>query len=112
MIRRRNAVAGAVAKLVVAAIVASIAILAVAATALAGVIPTDKGPVRGTSTAQTNQYLGIPYAAPPVGDLRWRAAQSGPRAGTARATQRRSRPTARRPHRPSASPRPPRTACT
>jgi len=79
MIRRRNAVAGAVAKLVVAAIVASIAILALAATALAGVIPTDKGPVRGISTAETNQYLGIPYAKPPVGNLRWRAPSPVPR---------------------------------
>src|SRR3954471_1322930 len=79
MIRRRNAAAGAVAKLVIAAIVATIAVLAFASTALAGVIPTDKGPVRGIPTAETNQYLGIPYAKPPVGNLRWRAPSPVPR---------------------------------
>jgi para-nitrobenzyl esterase len=40
--------------------------------AQAGVVPTDKGPVRGTETAAMKEYLGIPYAAPPVGNLRWR----------------------------------------
>jgi para-nitrobenzyl esterase len=55
--------------------------------ASAGVIPTDKGPVRGTSTAFVNEYLGIPYAAPPAGDLRWRPPQPverwhGPRDAT------------------------------
>jgi para-nitrobenzyl esterase len=39
----------------------------------AGVVPTDRGPVRGVETAAMKQYLGIPYAAPPVGALRWRA---------------------------------------
>src|SRR4051794_27277607 len=79
MIRRRKEAARAVAKLVVAAIVATVAVLALAATALAGVIPTDKGPLRGISTADTNQYLGIPYAKPPVGNLRWRAPSPVPR---------------------------------
>jgi para-nitrobenzyl esterase len=41
----------------------------------AGVVPTDNGPVRGTETPSTKQYLGIPYAAAPVGDLRWRPPQ-------------------------------------
>jgi para-nitrobenzyl esterase len=53
--------------------------MALAAPALAGVVPTDRGPVRGLTTAQTHQYLGIPYAAPPVGDLRWRATRSAER---------------------------------
>jgi para-nitrobenzyl esterase len=39
-------------------------------------VPTDKGPVRGTETLGVKQYLGIPYAAPPVGNLRWRPPQS------------------------------------
>lgn len=34
-------------------------------------IVTQSGPLKGLQTATTNQYLGIPYALPPVGDLRW-----------------------------------------
>ena len=34
-------------------------------------IVTESGPLRGKTTPITNQYLGIPYAAPPVGQLRW-----------------------------------------
>ncbi len=30
------------------------------------------GDVQGATNEQTRQFLGIPYAAPPVGDLRWR----------------------------------------
>jgi para-nitrobenzyl esterase len=41
----------------------------------AGVIPTDRGPVRGTETPTEKEYLGIPYAAPPLADLRWRPPQ-------------------------------------
>lgn len=52
--------------------------LASAASA-AGVVPTDKGPVRGIETQAANEYLGIPYAAPPVGDLRWRPPQPAQR---------------------------------
>ena len=32
---------------------------------------TESGPLEGVVTAQVNSYLGIPYAAPPVGSLRW-----------------------------------------
>jgi para-nitrobenzyl esterase len=35
------------------------------------VVATDKGLVRGTVKGQLREFLGIPYAAPPVGDLRW-----------------------------------------
>ncbi|WP_267289146.1 carboxylesterase/lipase family protein [Mycobacterium hackensackense] len=36
---------------------------------------TGYGPVRGTDDGIVRQWLGIRYAAPPVGELRWRAPQ-------------------------------------
>jgi len=39
------------------------------------VAATDKGPIVGLRTETMNKFLGIPYAAPPVGDLRWRPPQ-------------------------------------
>src|SRR6201994_4852840 len=35
------------------------------------VVATTGGSVRGTAVAATDEFLGIPYAAPPVGALRW-----------------------------------------
>ncbi|MCA9771372.1 MAG: carboxylesterase family protein, partial [Myxococcales bacterium] len=61
-----------------------LAVLALGFVALAGAKPqcpppepgtirtTDRGPVEGLRYHDTDAYLGIPYAAPPVGDLRWR----------------------------------------
>jgi para-nitrobenzyl esterase len=34
-------------------------------------IVTESGPLKGIETSIEDQFLGIPYAAPPVGNLRW-----------------------------------------
>ena len=34
-------------------------------------IVTDQGPLKGLAVAGEHEYLGIPYASPPVGSLRW-----------------------------------------
>jgi para-nitrobenzyl esterase len=36
-------------------------------------IVTDKGSVQGAVVGKTRIFLGIPFAAPPVGDLRWKS---------------------------------------
>ncbi|HEY0803461.1 MAG TPA: carboxylesterase family protein [Pseudonocardiaceae bacterium] len=52
------------------------------------VVVTSDGAVQGTTPAGANEFLGVPYAAPPVGQLRWAPPQpaahwSGVRAATA-----------------------------
>ena len=37
------------------------------------VVQTAAGPVRGTDDGRIATWLGVRYAAPPVGELRWRA---------------------------------------
>src|SRR5262245_51901270 len=47
-----------------------------AATSLpAPTVQTANGPVTGTVTDTISTFLGIPYAAPPVGELRWKPPQ-------------------------------------
>ena len=51
---------------------------AVASPASAGANPIvriDGGLIRGASATGVNSFLGLPYAAPPTGNLRWRAPQ-------------------------------------
>ena len=38
-------------------------------------VKTDSGTVEGKTQGAARAFLGIPYAAPPVGDLRWKAPQ-------------------------------------
>ena len=64
----RNAAVGLVA---LAAMIASVRVAA-GATVIA---TTDTGPVEGLVAPTLTEFLGIPYAAPPVGDLRWQPPQ-------------------------------------
>jgi para-nitrobenzyl esterase len=64
---------------VAAAVVLASVPLAASAASGSPVVATDDGPVRGTTIGQMQAFLGIPYAAPPTGNLRWRAPQ--PNAG-------------------------------
>jgi para-nitrobenzyl esterase len=51
------------------------------------IVHTNDGPVRGFVAKGVNTFLGIPYAAPPVGDLRWMPPQRPKPHGLLRATE-------------------------
>jgi len=54
---------------------------AVASSASGGVNPivrVDGGLIRGASVAGVYSFRGLPYAAPPTGNLRWRPPQPAP----------------------------------
>ncbi|WP_132124833.1 carboxylesterase/lipase family protein [Actinocrispum wychmicini] len=55
-----------------AATLAGAAGSAVASSNDSAVVWTDSGPLRGTVSPEYRTFQGIPYAAPPVGTLRWR----------------------------------------
>ncbi|MDH6124588.1 carboxylesterase family protein [Kitasatospora sp. GP82] len=63
--------------LVAAALIAALASPAVPARAASQdvVVATHSGPVRGTAHDGYQSFQGVPYAAPPVGELRWRDPQ-------------------------------------
>jgi para-nitrobenzyl esterase len=42
------------------------------------IVHTTQGRVVGFSDGKVDRFLGIPYAAPPVGDLRWKAPSAAP----------------------------------
>jgi para-nitrobenzyl esterase len=69
---KRDSHSGAAIKLLLGLIAAGIAnIIPSIAIAATPTIVTSHGQLTGTQTATTNEYLGIPYAIPPVGPLRW-----------------------------------------
>ncbi|THV24259.1 carboxylesterase/lipase family protein [Glycomyces paridis] len=61
-----------------AALAAAVALVAVGGPAQAQdplLVETEGGTLRGAASGETRQFLGVPYAAPPVGDLRWAATE-------------------------------------
>ena len=43
------------------------------------IVRTDRGLIQGSYAEGADQFLGVPYAAPPVGALRWAAPRPAPR---------------------------------
>ena len=64
--------------ILVAAVLVASAPTAASAAPKSPVVATDNGPIRGTTIGQMQAFRGIPYAAAPIGDLRWRPPQAHP----------------------------------
>jgi len=77
--RRRARLAAAscaaLAALILTAAGATAAHAGAAASGSAPVVTTNAGAVSGTTAGTVDEFLGIPYAAPPTGNLRWRPPQ-------------------------------------
>ncbi|HEU5473621.1 MAG TPA: carboxylesterase family protein [Actinophytocola sp.] len=65
--------------LVVASLVGSTATVAAEPVRPPDLVITDRGPVRGVVQDDFRLFQGIPFAEPPVGELRWRAPRPAPR---------------------------------
>jgi len=63
----------------------ALALLSAASPAVAQEVRVDSGPVRGATADGVTAFKGLPYAAPPVGPLRWRAPEAPERWSKVRA---------------------------
>ena len=73
--RRAPLAAACCAALAALTLAAAGATAAASGSGTAPIVTTGDGAVRGTTAGTVDEFLGIPYAAPPTGNLRWRPPQ-------------------------------------